>query len=137
MGGLVYEVTVKQSFSAAHMLKEIGGTCEKLHGHNFIVEVSVCSSALTDAGILIDFRILKQWTDDILKEFDHKYLNEISYFKVMNPSSENVAKFIYDRITEKVKEINLGVSRVTVWESENARVSYYGNGYARYSKPER
>jgi 6-pyruvoyl tetrahydropterin synthase/QueD family protein len=114
MGGLVYEVTVKQSFSAAHMLKEVGGTCEKLHGHNFIVEVSVYSGALTDAGILIDFRILKQWTDDILKEFDHKYL-----------------------ITEKVKEINLGVSRVTVWESENARVSYYENGYARYSKPER
>jgi 6-pyruvoyltetrahydropterin/6-carboxytetrahydropterin synthase len=55
----------------------------------------------------------------------------------MSPSSENVAKFIYDRITEKVKKINLGVSRVTVWESENARVSYYGNGYARYSKPER
>jgi 6-pyruvoyltetrahydropterin/6-carboxytetrahydropterin synthase len=137
MGGLVYEVTVKQSFSAAHMLKETGGTCEKLHGHNFIVEVSVCSGALTDAGILIDFRILKQWTDDILKEFDHKYLNEISYFKGMSPSSENVAKFIYDRITEKVKKINLGVSRVTVWESENARVSYYGNGYARYSKPER
>ena len=137
MGVLVYEVTVKQSFSAAHMLKEVGGTCEKLHGHNFIVEVSVYSGALTDAGILIDFRILKQWTDDILKEFDHKYLNEISYFKGMSPSSENVAKFIYDRITEKVKEINLGVSRVTVWESENARVSYYGNGYARYSKPER
>jgi 6-pyruvoyltetrahydropterin/6-carboxytetrahydropterin synthase len=137
MGGLVYEVTVKQSFSAAHMLREVGGTCEKLHGHNFIVEVSVCSGTLTNAGILIDFRILKQWTDDILKEFDHKYLNEISYFKGMSPSSENVAKFIYDRITEKVKEINLGVSRVTVWESENARVSYYGNGYARYSKPER
>jgi 6-pyruvoyltetrahydropterin/6-carboxytetrahydropterin synthase len=58
------------------MLKEAGGTCEKLHGHNFIVEVSICSTGLTDAGILIDFRILKQWTDEILKEFDHKYLNE-------------------------------------------------------------
>jgi 6-pyruvoyltetrahydropterin/6-carboxytetrahydropterin synthase len=133
----VYEVTIKQSFSAAHMLKESGGTCEKLHSHNFIVEVSICSSALTEAGILIDFRILKQWADEILKEFDHKYLNEISYFKGMSPSSENVARYIYNRISEKVKKSNLDVSRVTVWESEDARVSYYGNGYARYSKPKR
>ena len=137
MGGPVYEVTIKQSFSAAHMLTEAGGTCEKLHGHNFIVEVSICSAALTDAGILIDFRTLKQWTGEILKEFDHKYLNEISYFNGMDPSSENVARFIYDRISEKVKKSNLDVSRVTVWESEDARVSYYGNGYARYSKPKR
>ena len=133
----MYEVTIKQSFSAAHMLKESGGTCEKLHGHNFIVEVSICSSALTEAGILIDFRILKQWADEILTEFDHKYLNDISYFKDTSPSSENVARFIYDRIAEKVKKSNLDVSRVTVWESEDARVSYYGNGYARYSKPKR
>jgi 6-pyruvoyltetrahydropterin/6-carboxytetrahydropterin synthase len=137
MGGSVYEVTIKQSFSAARMLKEAGGTCEKLHGHNFIVEVSICSTGLTDAGILIDFRILKQWTDEILKEFDHKYLNEISYFKGMSSSSENLARFIYDRIFEKVKKSNLDVSQVTVWESEDARVSYYGNGYARYSKPKR
>jgi 6-pyruvoyltetrahydropterin/6-carboxytetrahydropterin synthase len=119
------------------MLTEAGGTCEKLHGHNFIVEVSICSAALINAGILIDFRTLKQWTGEILKEFDHKYLNEISYFNGMDPSSENVARFIYDRISEKVKKSNLDVSRVTVWESEDARVSYYGNGYARYSKPKR
>ena len=133
----MYEVTIKQSFSAAHMLKEVGGTCEKLHGHNFVVEVSICSAALTDAGILIDFRILKQWTGEILKEFDHKHLNEIAYFNGIDPSSENVARFIYDRISEKVTKSNLDVSRVTVWESEDARVSYYGNGYARYSKPKR
>jgi 6-pyruvoyltetrahydropterin/6-carboxytetrahydropterin synthase len=137
MGGPVYEVTIKQSFSAAHMLQEVGGTCEKLHGHNFIVEVSICSTALTDAGILIDFRTLKQWMDGILKEFDHKYLNEIGYFKGISPSSENVARIIYDRISEKVKKSNLEVSRITVWESEDARVSYYGNGYARHSKPTR
>ena len=137
MGGSVYEVTIKQSFSAAHILTEAGGTCEKLHGHNFIVEISICSLELTNAGILIDFRILKQWTDEILKEFDHKYLNEIEYFKGVSPSSENVARLIYDRISEKVKKSNLEVSRVTVWESEDARVSYYGNGDARYSKPKR
>ena len=94
-------------------------------------------SALTDAGILIDFRILKQWTDEILKEFDHKYLNDISYFKDTSPSSENIARFIYDRISEKVKESNLDVSRVTVWESEDARASYCGNSHDRHSKSKR
>jgi 6-pyruvoyltetrahydropterin/6-carboxytetrahydropterin synthase len=137
MGGPLYEVTIKQSFSAAHMLNEIGGRCEKLHGHNFVVEISICSNVLSVEGILIDFRILKQWADEILKEFDHKYLNDISYFKDTSPSSENVAKYIYDRISEKVKKINLDVSRVTVCESEDARASYYGNNHDRHSKSKR
>jgi len=137
MGGSVYEVTIKQSFSAAHMLNEIGDTCEKLHGHNFVVEISICSIVLSEEGILIDFRILKQWADEILKEFDHKYLNDISYFKDTNPSSENIARYIYDRISEKVKKRNLDVSRVTIWESEDARASYYGNNNDRHSKSKR
>jgi len=137
MGGPVYEVTIKQSFSAAHMLNEIGGACEKLHGHNFVVEISICSIVLSEEGILIDFRILKQWADEILKEFDHKYLNDISYFKDTNPSSENIARYIYDRISEKVKKRNLDVSRVTIWESEDARASYYGNNHDRHSKSKR
>ncbi|MCX5847777.1 MAG: 6-carboxytetrahydropterin synthase QueD [Deltaproteobacteria bacterium] len=122
----MYEVTIKQSFSAAHTLKEIGGTCEKLHGHTFIVEVSVSSCELTETGILIDFRILKEWTNEILKELDHKYLNEINDFKNLNPSSENIARFIYDRISENAKNHHVDVSRVTVWESEDAKVSYSG-----------
>jgi len=133
----VYEVTIKQSFSAAHMLAGAGGTCEKLHGHNFIVEVSICSSELADDGVLVDFRILKQWTEEILKEFDHRCLNEIEYFKDVSPSSENIARFIYDSVSEKVKKGSLAVSRITVWESEDARVSYYGSDYARYPEPKR
>jgi 6-pyruvoyltetrahydropterin/6-carboxytetrahydropterin synthase len=122
----VYEVTIKKSFSAAHTLTEIGGNCEELHGHNFTVEVSVSSHMLSDDGILIDFRILKQWTDDILKEMDHKYLNDIPYFKDSQPSSENIAKYIYDRITTKACQHNLSVTNITVWEAEDARASYRG-----------
>jgi 6-pyruvoyltetrahydropterin/6-carboxytetrahydropterin synthase len=133
----VYEVTIRREFSAAHTLMEIGGACEKLHGHNFTVEVSICSFELADAGILIDFRILKQWTEEILKELDHKYLNDINYFKDTSPSSENIARYIYDRISGKIKESYLYVSHVTVWESENARATYYGNGHDRHSKSKR
>jgi 6-pyruvoyltetrahydropterin/6-carboxytetrahydropterin synthase len=122
----MYEVTIKKSFSAAHVLKEIGGKCEDLHGHNFLVEVTVAGDALNGEDLLIDFRDLKKWTNEILDHLDHKYLNEINVFKGMNPSSERVAKFIHDRLTEKIQPLDLGlvVSRVVVWESDNARVTY-------------
>ena len=120
----MYEVTIKKTFSAAHIMKEIGGRCEELHGHNFMVEVSVSAPELNKEGLLIDFRVLKKWTHDILEALDHKYLNEVDYFKDINPSSEQVARLIYDRIADKAVPEGYAVSRVTVWESENARVSY-------------
>ena len=120
----MYEVTIKKSFSAAHLLKEIGGKCEELHGHNFLVEVSVASESLNSEGLLIDFRVVKRWTDEVLEQLDHKYLNEIEYFKNINPSSEQLARFLYDRISEKSRQAKVTLSRVTVWESDNARVTY-------------
>ena len=120
----MYEVTIKKSFSAAHLLKEIGGKCEELHGHNFLIEVSVVSESLNSEGLLIDFRVVKGWTDEVLEQLDHKYLNEIEYFKSINPSSEQLARFLYDRISEKSRQMNVTLSRVTVWESDNSRVSY-------------
>ncbi len=120
----MYEVTIKKSFSAAHLLKEIGGKCEELHGHNFLVEVSVAAESLNSEGLLIDFRVVKGWTDEVLEQLDHKYLNELEYFKSINPSSEQIARFLYDRISEKSRQAKITLSRVTVWESENSRVSY-------------
>ncbi|MFA5182871.1 MAG: 6-carboxytetrahydropterin synthase QueD [Syntrophales bacterium] len=122
----MYEVTIKKTFSAAHILKEIGGKCEDLHGHNFLVEVTVAGNVLNGEDILIDFRDLKRWMNEILEYLDHKYLNEVEAFKDINPSSERVAKYMYDRLTEKIQTLNLvlTVSRVTVWESDNARVTY-------------
>jgi 6-pyruvoyltetrahydropterin/6-carboxytetrahydropterin synthase len=120
----MYEVTIRKSFSAAHLLKEIGGKCEDLHGHNFIVEVSAAADALDEEGILIDFRLLKRWTDEVLEGLDHKYLNELECFEGVNPSSERIARFLYERIGEKTGQAKVSLTRVTVWESENARVSY-------------
>jgi 6-pyruvoyltetrahydropterin/6-carboxytetrahydropterin synthase len=121
----MYEATIKKTFSAAHILKDIGGKCEDLHGHNFLVEVSVTGESLDREDLLIDFRVLKRWTQEIIDAFDHKYLNDIEYFKNMNPSSEQVARHLYERIAEKAMSLNINVSRVTVWESENARVAYW------------
>jgi 6-pyruvoyltetrahydropterin/6-carboxytetrahydropterin synthase len=120
----MYEVTIKKSFSAAHLLKEIGGKCEELHGHNFLVEISVEAESLNEEGLLIDFRVVKRWTDEVLEQLDHKYLNELDYFKNRNPSSEQIARFLYDRISEKAIQAKVALSKVTVWESENSCVTY-------------
>ena len=122
----MFRVTITKSFSAAHVLKEIGGKCEELHGHNFRVEVSVSSKKLNDEGILIDFRLLKGWTAEILEDLDHKYLNDLPQFKGVNPSSEIVAKHIFDRLSGKAKSLKIKVDEVVVWESDNARVAYSG-----------
>jgi 6-pyruvoyltetrahydropterin/6-carboxytetrahydropterin synthase len=120
----MYEVTIRKSFSAAHLLREIGGKCEELHGHNFIVEVSAAADSLNEEGLLIDFRLLKRWTDEVLDQLDHKYLNELPFFQGENPSSERIARFLFERIREKAGSVPVFLTRVTVWESENARVSY-------------
>ena len=122
----MFRVTITKSFSAAHVLKEIGGKCEELHGHNFKVEVSVSSKKLNSEGILIDFRVLKGWTMEILEDLDHKYLNDLPQFKGVNPSSEIVAKHIFDRLSVKALPLKIKVDEVVVWESDNARVAYSG-----------
>ncbi|MBN2516475.1 MAG: 6-carboxytetrahydropterin synthase [Deltaproteobacteria bacterium] len=121
----MYEASIRKSFSAAHTL-DIGGKCEDLHGHNFTVDITVRSQDLDSEGLVVDFRILKGWTDDILNELDHTYLNDLPHFKGLNPSSESVARFIFDRIVEKVRNKNITVSKVTVWESNSAWATYRG-----------
>jgi len=120
----MYEVTVKKTFSAAHRIRDIGGKCEALHGHNFLVEVSVAAESLDEEGLLIDFRILKKWTEEVLEQLDHKFLNELDYFKKRNPSSEQIARYLYDRIDERARKEKARLSRVTVWESENSCATY-------------
>jgi len=120
----MYEVTIKKSFSAAHLLKEIGGKCEALHGHNFLAEVTVASEWLNSEGLLIDFRTVKRWTEEVLQTLDHTYLNELDFFKGRNPSSEAIALYLYERISEKAMGADVTLSRVTIWESENSCVTY-------------
>jgi 6-pyruvoyltetrahydropterin/6-carboxytetrahydropterin synthase len=120
----MYEVTIIKSFSAAHILAEIGGKCEELHGHNFKVEVTVAAQELNPAGLLIDFRVVKKWLNEILDDMDHKHLNKLPYFTTINPSAENIAKYISGKIHLKAKPAQVHVVRVKVWESENAAGTY-------------
>ena len=120
----MYEVTIEKTFSAAHALLEIGGKCEDLHGHTFTVEVTVAGDALNDEGLLLDFRVLKRWTDEILDLLDHRFLNEVPFFQGINPSSENIARFVFGKMKARIAGTPLLVDRVTVRESANAWATY-------------
>ncbi len=120
----MYEVSVRRQFSAAHCLRDVGGKCEELHGHNFTIEVSVAGKNLDDHGLLLDFRLLKVWIDECLADLDHRYLNEVPAFQGINPSAENIARHLHAQLSAMAAQRDLVVSRVTVWESDNAWVSY-------------
>jgi 6-pyruvoyltetrahydropterin/6-carboxytetrahydropterin synthase len=120
----MYEVTISKSFSAAHVLENIGGKCEELHGHNFKVEVTVAAPKLNSAGLLIDFRVAKKWLAEILENIDHKYLNALPSFAGINPSAENIAKYIGEKMELEAKKAFVKIVRIKVWESEKAAVTY-------------
>ena len=122
----MYEVTIIKSFSSAHLLDQIGGKCEELHGHNFKVEVTVSAPDLKETGLLIDFRVVKKWLGEILDQMDHKHLNKLPFFSGINPSAENIAKYICAEMELKVKTsgVRVNVAQIKIWESENAAVTY-------------
>lgn len=121
----MYRLMIRTSFAAAHCLKHYQGDCENLHGHNWKVEVAVTANELDKAGLGIDFKILKADTKEFLKTLDHKYLNELSPFLEISPSSENIARYLYDELKRKFTNDNIKVEMVTVWESDFAGASYY------------
>ena len=113
-------------FAAAHRLRNFKGKCEKLHGHNWRIEVIVEGEKLNDAGLLIDFKEVKDDTNRILEELDHSFLNELSQFKDQNPSSENIAAYIFEKLSSKLNDNRIKVTKVTAWESDSASTSYLG-----------
>ena len=126
----VYQVKVISDFAAAHNLRNFRGKCENLHGHNWKVEVVVRGNRLDASGVLLDFGELKQFTRDILAELDHHYLNDLPFFQNQNPSSENIARYIFERMSERINTDHLWVQRVATWESSNACATYFGERQA-------
>ncbi len=116
----MYSVRIEASFSAAHNLRGYKGKCEDLHGHNWKVELVVSKEGLDKIGMAADFKYLKAKLNKILGIFDHKYLNNIPYFKKVNPTSENIAKYIYDAACRN----NLKPKSVSVWENTTCCAIY-------------
>lgn len=121
----MYEVKIVTQFAAAHRLENFNGKCESLHGHNWKVEVFLAGKDLDGAGLLMDFGVVKARTKQVLEEIDHKYLNELAAFQDRNPSSENLASYLYERLGAIFNGDGVKVRRVDVWESDTSCASYY------------
>ena len=120
----MYEIKIISDFAAAHQLREYGGECENLHGHNWKIEVYVIGEKLGDDGLLIDFRVIKNATEMVIRELDHAFLNDLEYFKNINPSSENIARFIFESLKREINHENARICKVSAWESDSACASY-------------
>ena len=121
----MYELSIETGFASAHQLRGYKGKCEKLHGHNWKVQISVIAERLNEIDLAIDFHELKKIANEVISPLDHAFLNDIFPFTEKNPSSENVAKWIYESMKKKINDDTIRVSAVTVWESDTASASYY------------
>ena len=122
----MYEVTVEDTFAAGHYLRNYKGKCENPHGHNYKIRVTLAGAELDKAGLLLDFKDLKDVMKHAIDRLDHQMINDIEPFTVLNPSAENLAKYFYDEVTGHVKELPTGarVTDIVVWETDTASAQY-------------
>ena len=122
----MYEVYVDETFAAAHNLRGYKGKCEDLHGHNYKVRVTLEGKELDSVGLLYDFVHLKQVIHGVIGALDHKYLNELKPFDVLNPSAENLAKYLYEETSKQMRAAPYGtrIASITVWETDVTSATY-------------
>lgn len=122
---VMYELTVESSFSAAHRLENYRGLCEKLHGHNWLVRATVRCETLDESGIGMDFRLMKRYLGDIVNDFDHSDLNALLHPLSINPSSENIARYIFEKLEKTLEKASGTVARVEVFETPGSCAAYF------------
>lgn len=126
----VYELKIISDFAAAHQLRNFRGRCENLHGHNWKIEVVMRGTQLEESGVLIDFGEVKHATRELLSQLDHCYLNDHPFFQDRNPSSENIARFLFEGLSSKLNSTTHWIHSVSAWESADACATYM-NGSRR------
>lgn len=117
----MYEITIEDSFDAAHCIPNYPGNCSRLHGHTYKVQVCLRVKTLDSLGMAIDFRKAKEILEAALNYMDHHYINELPEFSDQNPTAENIARFIYDRVRAQAGSIY----SVSVWETPSSCATYY------------
>ena len=120
----MFEVKVLSEFASAHYLRGYKGKCENMHGHNYKLEVAVQAKKLNNIGLVLDFGDIKRELKVITEELDHKVLDELSFFRKINPSAENIAKHIYNRLKPKLNKGGVKLSEVVVWETDRSCATY-------------
>jgi 6-pyruvoyltetrahydropterin/6-carboxytetrahydropterin synthase len=123
----MYEVTVEDSFAAGHYLRNYKGKCENPHGHNYKIRVTLAGAELDKAGLLLDFKDLKDVMKSAIERLDHQMINDIAPFTIVNPSAENLAKYFYDETNIRLSKTTNGrvrVKDVTVFETDITTARY-------------
>jgi 6-pyruvoyltetrahydropterin/6-carboxytetrahydropterin synthase len=118
----MFEICVEHTFAAGHALRNYHGKCENVHGHNYRVQVCLAGAELDETGLLYDFAELKKKLRATSEYLDHQFINDLKPFDQLNPSAENIAKFIYEEIQKELKTAPL--SYVRVWETDTASAVY-------------
>jgi 6-pyruvoyltetrahydropterin/6-carboxytetrahydropterin synthase len=121
----MFELSIRSHFSAAHHLAGYPGSCASVHGHNWGVEVFVRGCELDETGILIDFRKLKETVRDVLAEVDHTDLNRVDALRQPNPTSEHIARFLFERLSAALNCQRYSIAKVTVCETPECNASYW------------
>jgi 6-pyruvoyltetrahydropterin/6-carboxytetrahydropterin synthase len=124
----MFEVTVEDTFAAGHYLRNYKGKCENPHGHNYRVRVTLAGEQLDKAGLLLDFKDLREVMKPVIDRLDHQMMNDIDPFTTLNPSAENLAKYFYDETNVFLRRETDGrvrVKNVTIWETDETTATYF------------
>jgi len=124
----MFEVTVEAGFSSGHYLRNYRGKCENPHGHNYKVFVTLTGSELDAAGLLLDFKLLKQVMRPVVDYLDHQMINDLKPFDEINPSAENLAKYFFDNTATQLDAMTQGRVKVkdcTLYETDTSSARYY------------
>ncbi len=124
----MFEISVEETFAAAHTLRDYHGKCENLHGHNYRVQVKIEGERLNATGLLVDFVEVKRILREAIDRLDHSFLNEVPPFDTENPSAENIARHICRAVSAGLASLDAAppvrVASVKVWETDTSTASY-------------
>jgi len=120
---MAYELIVKADFGAAHSLRQYKGKCERLHGHNWRLDICLTADELNDDDMVIDFVDAKAIIREVLAKYDHYHLNDVPPFDTINPTSENIARVIAEEIRERLPQ-GVRLARLTAWEGDTSGATY-------------
>jgi 6-pyruvoyltetrahydropterin/6-carboxytetrahydropterin synthase len=120
----MFKINVSDTFSAAHQLKGYDGACRNIHGHTWKVRVGIICETTDDIGLSIDFNVVKKHLRQLIETLDHQFLNELEIFKTLNPTSENIARYMYKWLHENITIAGCHVADVEVWESDKSSIIY-------------
>jgi 6-pyruvoyltetrahydropterin/6-carboxytetrahydropterin synthase len=120
----MYKLVIKSDFSSAHQLRQYHGKCENLHGHNWNIEVILLSDSLDKTGMAIDFHEAKRIILKVISKLDHAYLNDLKEFKKDNPTTENIARIMHQKLAPLFAKKKIKVDEVGIWESAGCGAYY-------------